>query len=551
MSHDDAFDTKSTDALRQIAKSNGYSTWGTATRIELLEFLGCCDSVNPSKSLTFASKNLPDLMTDTQVKNYFADNCKHIIRFVPGIGWHYWNSTRWNTNSPGGLHPLIDLMQRHLMTESEKIKNEDDRQKRRKSLIGWEMHGRQVSFIQACQNVPALISDACILDRDQMLFNVQNGTIDLRHGTIAKQNPDHLITRQSNIIYRADAKCPQFIKFVTWAMSGDAEMVAFIQRFFGYCLTGSTVEQKFIFLCGIGANGKSTLMAILKELLADYSESADTSLIMRQRSGGTDLNKLAMLAALRGARAVILSEVNDNERLDEAMVKTLTGGDQVTARFLHQAFFSYVPQFKLIGFGNSKPTIRETSHGIWRRFVLVMFRATCSEADKDPHLLDKLRAELPGILAWAVQGCLEWQRVGLSPPDAIKAATTEYRESEDTFALWLKSACPIEPGYEENAKVLLESYIAFSNLRNTSHKAFGKMLSSHGFTFRKSNGVVLWTRPTETKNSDESDFTPPFSTSFRERDFYRENTTKSHPKVTIVTETEKPDDETPTFDWEG
>lgn len=431
---------------------------------------------------------LPDLFTDMRLKEYFARVYGNVVRYVPGIGWHFWNSQRWITDAPGGLYPLVGQMQKSLMDEASKIVNEKDRIETRKALINLESHNRQTNLIDACQHVPELITAAAEFDRDSMLLNCQNVTINLVNGVTRPHNPQDHITRMVNIEYDPDAQCPVFLAFLTWAMCDDMDLVSYIQRFIGYCLTGKTTEQILDFWYGTGGNGKSTLMNVLQWLLCDYASNADTSLIMK-RDNGSDNTRNSMLAGLRGARLITLSEVNDGEKLDEAQIKSFTGGDAVTCRHLYQKPFSYVPQGKLVGFGNYRPHIRGTDHGIWRRIHLVPFRAVITDADKDPNLPDKLRAELPGILAWAVKGCMEWQRRGLDAPKAIKAAVSDYRAKEDTFKSWLSECCAVTEDKRTSAAALMASFRDYSGWRGLSDKKFGDMLREAGFQKIRSNGI--------------------------------------------------------------
>lgn len=434
------------------------------------------------------SCEVPDLVTDQRLKNYFRDRYKYIVMYVPGIGWHQWDKKRWCNDVPGGLYPLIDRMQRELLYATENIANEAERMVRRKALILLESHLRQSTVIQACQHVPDLIINANRLDMDTMLLNCLNGTIDLTTGVLKQHDPADLITRIINIEYDPSAACPTFMKFIAWAMQDDMELVSYLQRFVGYCLTGKTTEQILNFWYGSGGNGKSTLMNVFQWLLCDYATTADTSLIMK-RNNGNDGNRLAMLAGLSGSRFVTLTEINDGEKLDEAAIKSYTGGDTITCRKLYESFFTFVPQAKLVGFGNYRPHVRGTDHGIWRRIHLVPFNATISEESKDPSLPDKLRAELPGILAWAVRGCLEWQRVGLQPPAAICDAIKQYRETEDVFQSWLNECCTLDESKRTSAAELISSFKDFSGWKMVSDKKFGEMLRGRDFQKMRSNGV--------------------------------------------------------------
>jgi len=536
-------DSDSTFNLKKTASECGFDYPDDITKPDLLDLLADYHGIGlsdrtwkpQSPELDVIVCESPDLLTDQRLKYYFANTYKNVVQYVPGIGWHFWDGTRWCTNMAGGLHPLLDQMQCNLLAEALSLTNEDERIKRRKALIGLEMHGRQLTVIQACQNVPALITEANSLDQDKMLLNCRNGTLDLRTGSLRPHNPTDLITRIVNIEYDLAAQCPTFMAFITWAMCEDMDLVKYLQRFIGYCLTGMTTEQKLNFWYGAGSNGKTTLMNVVQWLLCDYASTADTSLIMK-RINGSDSSRLSMLAGLRGSRAVTLSEVNDGEQLDEAAIKSFTGGDTITCRHLYEGFFAYTPQAKLIGFGNYKPAVRGNDYGIWRRIDLVLFRAVISEEDKDSALPDKLRDELPGILAWAVQGCLEWQRVGLSAPAAIRNATQEYRQAEDTFSIWIDECCSVSPELTGNATALLDSFIDFSRLRFTTATKFGRMLSEHGFMKRKSNGKTFW-EGLSLQLSDSSDSWTPFPGKS-----YRENFQNSFAKSasTGTTDTDLP-----------
>ena len=431
----------------------------------------------------------PDLLTDQRIKYYFSYNYKDIVRYVPGIGWHFWDGKRWCTDMPGGLFPLIDKMQRYLLAEADHITSEKERIERKKALIGLESHHRQVTVIQACQQVPDLITYADQLDHDLMLLNCQNGTIDLTTGSLKLHDPKDLVTRIVNIEYDPSATCPTFMKFITWAMCDDMDTVSYLRQFFGYSLTGKTTEQILNFWYGTGGNGKTTLMNVAQWLLCDYATTADTSLIMKSNSGGNDGNRLAMLASLRGARLVTLSEVNDGEKVDEAAIKSFTGGDIITCRKLYHDFFSYTPQSKLVGFGNYKPHFRGTDNGIWRRIHLVPFDAAITDDTKDPSLPEKLRAELPGILAWAVRGCLEWQQTGLVPSQKMIDAVREYRQAEDIFQSWLNECCTLNECDRTSASILIDSFKKYSGWRSMSDRKFSEMLKEKGFEKKHSNGV--------------------------------------------------------------
>jgi len=228
----------------------------------------------------------------------------------------------------------------------------------------------------------------------------------------------------------------------------------YVQRAVGYTLTGRTDEQCLFFCYGTGANGKSVFEETLGRLLGEYGTATRTETIMARGSGGIPND----IAALRGARYVSINETADGQRINEPLVKDMTGGDTMSARFMRQEFFTFRPTFKLWIRGNHKPVITGTDYGIWRRIHLVPFTVTIPEAERDPALLDKLRLELPGILRWAVEGCLAWQREGLRPPIVVTHATAQYRREMDVLGTFLEDRCTVRPHGQVSAKSLYRAY---------------------------------------------------------------------------------------------
>lgn len=328
------------------------------------------------------------------------------------------------------------------------------------------------------------------LDHDPWLFNCLGGTVNLKTGMLQAHRHEDYLTKIAHIEFDPDAKCPLFDKFIHRIMGGDNDLTSYMQRFVGYCLTGSVIEQVLLIFYGTGANGKSVLSSILGYVLGDYANAAGGHLLLHQPSGGSDLTTLAELAKLRGARLARISEIDEGARLAEAQLKNITGGDTITCRTLFGKPFEYEPSFKVILLCNHMPQVRGTDYAIWRRIHKVPFSVTIPPEERDPNLIVKLRAELPGILNWAIAGCLEWQKQGLNPPAVVQEATAEYQTSEDMFASWLKDSCNQGGHYSAKAKDLLESFKAYSGWKNISHKKFGGMLTEYGFEKSKSDGVV-------------------------------------------------------------
>jgi putative DNA primase/helicase len=273
-------------------------------------------------------------------------------------------------------------------------------------------------------------------DADPWLLNTPGGVVDLRTG---RQRPHERADRITKICTATPGgECPIWRQFLAEVTGGDAELQAYLQRMAGYALTGSTQEHALFFLYGTGANGKSVFLNTLATLLGDYAANAPMDTFMETR---TDRHPTD-LAGLRGARFVAAIETEQGRRWAESKVKNLTGGDKISARFMRQDFFEFFPQFKLFVAGNHKPAIRNIDEAMKRRLHLVPFTITVPPARRDAHLQQKLLAERDGILAWAVQGCLDWQRLGrLAPPQQVVDATEAYFEAEDALGRWLEERC--------------------------------------------------------------------------------------------------------------
>lgn len=315
-------------------------------------------------------------------------------------------------------------------------------------------------------------------NQDPWLLNVANGTLDLRKGELRPHRKGDHITTRVPFGYDKDAEAPTWNKFVETVTCGDAELARYLQRAVGYSLTGSVREQVLFFCYGSGANGKSTLLQVLLELVGpDLGVRTERNLLMAKRAEG---GATPGIADLWGKRCAIGSEIEEGRSLDEALIKDLTGGDRLRARHLHQANFEFDPMFKLWLAGNHKPLIRGTDRGVWRRMRLIPFLADIPEAEQDRDLLTKLRAELPGILAWAVEGCMKWQEHGLGDCAAVERSTAEYRTEMDTLGQFLDECCTVAPeGKVSSVRLYLayKEWAEASGLRVPSKQGFGRKLS--------------------------------------------------------------------------
>jgi putative DNA primase/helicase len=296
---------------------------------------------------------------------------------------------------------------------------------------------------------PYLALDVDDLNRDLFALNCHTGTLRFFRPSPGlpwqvRRDPHRsrdYISKLAEVEFEPEASCPLFMHFLKRILP-DPDIRGFLQRYFGYALLGITVEQCLVFFYGIGRNGKSTLVDLIVELMGDYavSMSIDSFAGDSRRSGAEATPDLARLP---GARLVAASEPESGVNLKDALIKSLTGGEVISVRRLHQDFFELKPQFKIVLSGNHKPIIRDDSDGIWRRVFLVPFDIQISEADVDQELPQKLRREAAGIFGWMVRGCIDYLNQGLGVPDKVRAATAEYREESDPIGAFLRNGCHI------------------------------------------------------------------------------------------------------------
>ncbi|MGA3954058.1 phage/plasmid primase, P4 family [Ralstonia nicotianae] len=349
--------------------------------------------------------------------------------------WLVWTGVRWN---PDQLLYVTHLSRGVCRAAS--LKAEAPRQKAKLASSS-----TIASVEKIARSDPKHAATADEWDADMWALNTPGGVVDLRTGQLRAHRREDRMTKVTTAAPKGD--CPTWRQFLSEVTGGDVELQAYLQRMAGYALTGSTQEHALFFLYGTGANGKSVFVNTLATILGDYAVNAamDTFMETRADRHPTDM------AGLRGARFVAAIETEQGRRWAESKVKNLTGGDKISARFMRQDFFEFFPQFKLFVAGNHKPAIRNIDEAMKRRLHLIPFTVTVPPERRDKTLQQKLLAERDGILAWAVQGCLDWQRLGrLDPPQQVLDATEEYFEAEDALGRWLDERC----AREANAKTL-------------------------------------------------------------------------------------------------
>jgi putative DNA primase/helicase len=405
--------------------------------------------------------------------------------------WYVWTGRRWMQDHTGTVERFAKKTVRGIYGQA--AQNNDDLQ--RKRLGAWaktsESRGRITAMIDLAKSERGVPIEPEELDSDPWILNFNNGTLDLRTGELRQHDPADLCTKIIPFDFNANATCPMFSRFLRRIFDNNAALIGFVQRAFGYSLSGDVREQVIFVFWGSGANGKSTLLETIRAGLGDYASTADSSLLMAKTHDGVR-NDVARLA---GIRLVSTGETEAGRYLAESLVKLLTGNDKIAARFLYSEFFEFDAQFKLILATNHKPAIRGTDNAIWRRIRLVPFKVTIPEGEQDRSLPQKLRRELPGILAWAVRGCLKWRKEGLGQPDEVIAATQAYREEMDVLGGFLKDRCVERVDLREAAATLYSNYTNWcesNGERPLTQQRFGVALADRGFTPNRTRRARFW-----------------------------------------------------------
>jgi putative DNA primase/helicase len=444
-----------------------------------------------ARAATKPSEPIP--LTDLGNARRLASRYGARLKYVDAWGPMYFTGTHWRRDDVGQWSGVAREVVRAIHLEAHAGLSDD----RVKAILKWALssqsRSRVESMIKLAESEPEIVTTPDIFDRDLMLLNCPNGTLDLNlnSGRLRPHNSRDHITRRVAADYNASAPCPIWKNFLDRIMRGNVQMIEYLQRAVGYSLTGLTIEQVLFLLWGTGANGKSVFLETLSTLLGDYAQTAEFSTFLT-RNVDTVRNDLAPLA---GARFVAASEAGEGRRLSEVLVKSMTGGDLIKARYLFKEYFSFRPQFKLWLAANHWPIIRGTDHAIWRRVMLIPFTVTIPPDERDKRLSEKLRSELSGILAWAVEGCLAWQRQGLGTPSEVTEANASYRSDMDALGAFVEECCIVAPSAEAGAGELYASYKAWAEL-NGEHfenvRAFRQRMVDRGFAQTRRGAGQVW-----------------------------------------------------------
>jgi putative DNA primase/helicase len=415
------------------------------------------------------------------------------MRFSRALGWMVWTGPRWAPDLTGEVDRMVVDTVRTIYQEAALAEEEKERRALAKHALQSESKGRLHAAVELAKTAPEVVCYGEEFDRNPWLFNCMNGTADLQTGKLHPHRPSDLITQLSPVKYQPDAVCPSWMRFLDEVTQGNPALISFLQRAVGYTLTGDTQEQKFFLCWGEGRNGKGVFLQTLLYLLGDYAKVSrfETFEEINNRSNGPRGD----LVALRGKRLVFASENRENMPLAEALIKGVTGNDPITARQLYREEITFTPSFKLWLTCNHLPVIKGSDEAIWERVLFIPWRRYFKPEERDLNLLQKLRQEASGILNWAVQGCLAWQKEGLRPPQEVQAAVREYRREMDPISQFLDRCCILKSGTRAKAKDLYQTYQAFcaeEGIPPQSPKALGSRLAKLGLQDFKSHGERGW-----------------------------------------------------------
>jgi len=403
--------------------------------------------------------------------------------------WYVWDGARWKQDQEGIINQYAKktvLDQYELLSKMEDM---DKRKKFFKFILSCENQNKLKSMIDSATNEPGVPISYNKFDCDLDLINVANGIIDLKTGILIPHDKTELMSKKIDIMYNPDAECKRFEKFLSEILPDNPEIITFLQRWFGYSLTGQTSEQVFCILYGHGSNGKGTLIDTIMSVMGEYAKTTEPETVIKKNSERNSTNDLAVL---KGARFVTTSETEANAVLDEGRIKRITGQDNITCRFLYKEFFDYQPEFKFALLTNHEPIIKAQDYSIWRRVLKIPFNVSIPKEKWDLTLRDTLLSESEGILTWMVKGAMAWYNNRLEVPDSIKLATAEYKQELDILGDFLEICTNNDCDKKESLTDLYKIYSNWCEATDNviwTKNTFSRGLAERGYETKKSNGI--------------------------------------------------------------
>ena len=455
------------------------TTYGVITLQKAIS--GCSQTYNPKKqndySISIGNGKVIQTVDEEKMRAYTFDDMGNAERFVDLFGenvrycytekkWYFYNSMRWSVDNLGVILRMADKCVEAMKAEA-KLYLQADEESGGDMAKAFEKHmkssrsnkSKKAMLNEIEHHLPILPIQ---MDRYKMALNTPSGIINLKNGDVKAHNPEYYFTKITSVDCAEAADCPRWLAFLDDIFAGDKDLIRYIQKAVGYSLTGSTAEQCAFFLYGTGRNGKSTFIDVIRDVFGDYAANIQPETIMVKSSQSNAIN--SDIARLKGARLVTSVEPNEGVRLNEGLLKQLTGDDTVTARKLYSEEFEFKPEFKLWMATNHKPIIRGTDTGIWRRIHMIPFDVQIPEDKVDKNLTHKLKAEMTGIFKWCIDGCLMWQREGLQMPAAVLKSVREYRREMDVISAFIEDKCTLEGTVQ--ASMLYAAYASWADSNN-------------------------------------------------------------------------------------
>lgn len=419
-------------------------------------------------------------LTDLGNAERFVARHKNEIRFSNQLGvWFVWDGCRWVKDAVRAVMHMAAMSNRDIDREAAQQESPTARQ----AWANWATKSESRQRIEATAEVakcqPGIAVRVEEMDADPWKFNVRNGTINLKTGTLMLARREDLMTKLAPVDYDPEAECPQFMSFFGRILAGDADLIDFVQTWLGHCLTGDITEQYLPIFFGDGNNGKNVLMDTVVAIMGDYAGLAAPSLMTESNHKEHPTE----IADLVGLRLVVASETEGGEKLRLQLIKRITGDRQLKGRFMRQDFFTFDRTFKTIMITNNRPRIRESTEAAWRRLRIVPFEVVVPPEERDPKLMEKLKAEWPGILRFLVEGCVRWVGEGLKHPAAVMMATESYRESEDGLGRFYREVCIADPQASVPWKAVrgrYETWASDNGETPVTERELGKYLDGRG-----------------------------------------------------------------------
>ena len=432
-----------------------------------------------------------------RIANHYGDR----LLYVEGIGWHTWGAP-WVHDELGarriahGLGRIIAEEAAGMAPWVAKAANDDERVKRQKAMnnrFRWASQSENAANIKSSMGEAQtlLACKAAEMDANPMLLGLPSGVLDLSVGEYRDHRQDDFITKVAGADYIEGATAPTWQRFLGDVFANDADLLDYVQRLTGYALSGQRGEHLLPIFYGSGANGKSTFLTTVQSMLGEYAGTAAPGLLVKKH--GSD--DMTATSELHGRRLVVVSETGEAGKLNEDQAKALTGGDMIRARRLFQAGYDFKPTHMFALQTNHKPRVSGTDEGIWRRLRLIPFTVTIPANKRDPRLADKLNAELPGILQWALAGWRAYQAGGFVTPESVTAATSDYRSASDQVGVFLEDCCTVAPGFTAKASDLYRAYADWckeAGEHPRTQREFGMRLAERGFERARSSGTHTW-----------------------------------------------------------